>query len=297
MTATSAHRSLRDALLAGLIDYAGLFPPAELAMDAAVAEYARARQGDDAPALARFIVPARRLQEFSAAAGGHRGWPLSVLLGNDVAGDLALLARFTGADPAAAPHRADAVELRAATVAEVHERLALVPAALARFVEIPIAEDPAALVQAIGAHGAAAKFRLGGVVAGAFPPAAHVVRALRACAARDVPFKATAGLHHALRGEYPLTYAPDSPRATMFGCFTLFLAAAFVRHGMDDARLEQLLEERDPAAFVLTEHGVLWGGASLDTRAIAETRARFAIGYGSCSFREPIDELRALALP
>ena len=39
------------------------------------------------------------------------------------------------------------------------------------------------------------------------------------------------GLHHPVRGEYPLTYAPDAPRGVMHGFLNVFLAAAFVWHG------------------------------------------------------------------
>ncbi|MGB3541393.1 MAG: hypothetical protein WBA11_00585, partial [Rubrivirga sp.] len=51
------------ALLDGLVDYAGLFPPAALDLEAAVGEYARHRSGDHAWMLQRFIAPAGRLAE------------------------------------------------------------------------------------------------------------------------------------------------------------------------------------------------------------------------------------------
>ena len=57
------------ALLAGLIDYAGLFPPAGLAMEAAVAAYASHRRGPERWILSRFVVPVARLGEFEAALG------------------------------------------------------------------------------------------------------------------------------------------------------------------------------------------------------------------------------------
>ncbi len=73
-------------LLAGLIDYAGLFPPAALPMADAVARYARYRQGAHAWALGRFIVPAARLEEFArtldaveSTVSAEAPWPVSVL--------------------------------------------------------------------------------------------------------------------------------------------------------------------------------------------------------------------------
>ena len=69
-------------LLAELIDYAGLFPPAQLDMEPAVAEFARQRGSGDAWILSRFVVPLGRLEELENAARDHfnaKPWPLSVL--------------------------------------------------------------------------------------------------------------------------------------------------------------------------------------------------------------------------
>ena len=66
------------ALLAGIVDYAGLFPPAGLDMPAAVRNYASYRTDDHAWMLGRFVVPASRLGKCDAAlaqrgGGGERG--------------------------------------------------------------------------------------------------------------------------------------------------------------------------------------------------------------------------------
>ena len=68
------------ALLSGLIDYAGLYPPAGLDMRSAVRNYLSYRRGRNAMALGRFIVEVNRLEELRAVAGDSlRDMPLSVI--------------------------------------------------------------------------------------------------------------------------------------------------------------------------------------------------------------------------
>ena len=115
------------------------------------------------------------------------------------------------------------------------------------------------------------------VTADAFPPAAQLARFVAACARTCVPFKATAGLHHPLRASYRLTYAADSASATMYG----FLA---------------LLEESRPDAFHFDAGEARWRDWRANRDILAETRAGCAIAFGSCSFEEPIGELRKMGL-
>ncbi len=152
------------------------------------------------------------------------------------------------------------------------------------------------LVDAVRAVRARAKVRTGGITTEAFPSARSVVRFMRACLDAVVPFKATAGLHHPVTGTYPLTYAPDSPRGTMFGFLNVFLAAAFLTMGMSDEDATRLLDDRDASAFVFGEDGVEWRGRRLDTAHLAATHERVFGSFGSCSFREPVDDLRSMAL-
>ena len=82
-----------------------------------------------------------------------------------------------------------------------------------------------------------------GITKDAFPKTSELIRFLRGCVQAGLPFKATAGLHHPLRAEYRLTYAPDSPTGVMFGFLNLFLATAFLRAGMAESEAARLLEE------------------------------------------------------
>ncbi|MBM3906550.1 MAG: hypothetical protein FJ363_00585 [Gemmatimonadetes bacterium] len=285
--------SVLRALLTECIDYAGLFPPAAVSMDEAVANYAAYRAGDDAWALGRFVVPVVRLDEFAQAAGRHlNGTPWRV----------AALAQASDADAIGAFNArlagravVDTVESRAATSDEVRG-LAPLATLASVYVEIPVREDPAPLVAAIASAGLHAKVRTGGVTADAFPSPSDVARFLAACARHRVRFKATAGLHHPLRGEFPLTYDAQAPRGVMFGYLNVFLAAAFARRGMEPAHVADVLDERDATAFRVTNAGVAWRGHTLDAAALAAHREAFAVSFGSCSFREPLDDLSTLPL-
>jgi hypothetical protein len=138
------------------------------------------------------------------------------------------------------------------------------------------------------------KARTGGVTTDAFPTPAALLDFLVACRDAGVAAKATAGLHHALRGEYPLTYEPGCPRGTMFGFVATFLAAALLRAGHAPAAVAPLLEERDAAAVDVHGDGVAWRGLHASDAALADARRHALVAVGSCSFEEPVGELRAL---
>jgi hypothetical protein len=281
-------------LLDGLIDYAGLFPPAALPMPDAVLNYAAYRTGPDRWALGRFVVPAGRLGELERAAEGLATpgdpWLLSVLVGANDAGQVEAARAFHARHAASRDLLADVLEGTAAGTGEIAALAAAARPGFTLFVEVPADPDPAPLIEAIGAAGARAKIRTGGVTADAFPGAAQVARFLAACVRLGVPFKATAGLHHPIRAAYPLTYAPDAPRGTMFGYLNLFLAAALLHGGGSEADATRLLEETRLAAFSFSDHGVSWDGYQFTLADLAESR-RLALGVGSCSFDEPLDDL------
>jgi hypothetical protein len=295
--------ALRE-LLHGSIDYAGLFPPAGLDMGRAVTNYAAYRNSSHAWALGRFVVPATRLGEMEAAAetllprAPAAGWRIAALLGADPTEELKAIGEFNCRHAAADAGVAavDVVEAKADTPDAVERLLSRVPSYLQPYVEIPIGRDPSLLAAAVAKSRGRLKVRTGGVTADAFPPATDLVRFMRAAHEHGVPFKATAGLHHPLRAEYRLTYEPGSACGTMFGFLNLFLAAAFLTAGLDDAAAVRLLEERDAAAIRFTPGGVEWRGRRLDIESIRRARESAIGSFGSCSFTEPIGDLQSLGL-
>lgn len=273
-------------LMSGLIDYAGLFPPANLDMKAAVENYAAYRAGGNAWALGRFIVPAVRLAEFEQACSPLQvsGWKLSVLVSGDVADDVSRIEEFRARGETAI---VDAIECKAIEFVSLPENV------ITCF-EVPLVpgfEDSIAL---LAKHGGRAKVRAGGVTAAAFPSANQVVDFLRCCAKLRVPFKATAGLHHPLRSRHPFTYEVDSASGEMHGFLNVFLAASLAYFEAAPAAILAILEELSPAAFTFDRESVRWREHRITAEKLAEVRQQFAISFGSCSFTEPIAELKTL---
>lgn len=308
-------------LLTGLIDYAGLFPPAKLDMQAAVESYARARMSGDQWMLGRFICPASRLEEFSKhasalmpgtnATSGYREyadsdspWPMSLLIDIELADAIAQIDSFNEhhGQPDNGLARVDTIELKTPSVDFVDHALEKIPEDIFPFFEFPpemhrTGGDCRGFVAALAGTKAAAKIRTGGTTPDAFPNCEALAIFLHACAVADVAFKATAGLHHAVRGSHRLTYEPGSPSGTMHGFLNVFVAAALVKA----ARIEEdttlkVLHETEAGNFHFGEETLGWTDRIVDSLQLARVRESFALGFGSCSFDEPAAELRALKL-
>ncbi len=294
-------------LLRDLIDYAGLFPPASLAMLPSVANYEAYSRSEWNWILGRFIVPVARLEEFEEAfAGltapthgtGLANWRLSVLLGSDPVADVARIREFNAPMASSGSGRGavvESVEVKAAGSEEVKRLSGIIPAELATYFEIPLSSCSESIA-AVAGCARRAKIRTGGETADKFPAPESLIEFLRLCAAANVPFKATAGLHHPLRSVHRFTYQPESPSGIMHGFVSVFLAAAFLRAGMEAALAVQLLEEQSAQAFHFDLDGVGWRQHRLSRHEIAAARQGFAVSFGSCSFTEPIDDLRSLHL-
>ena len=273
-------------LFAGAVDYAGLFPPAGLAMPAAVREYGEQRWGQDAWALGRFVVGVEALDSLVAARRDSTAdvWPLSLLAAS---GDAPAISRFVGSQSS---FTVEAIETKGASRDAIAALAPLTRLAAEVYVELPATADLADLLPAVGSLGARAKLRTGGVTADAFPPSEQVARFMTACARANIPFKATAGLHHLVRGEYALTYAAGSPQGTMFGFLNIFVASALARLGAPTRIIEEVLDERAARAFDLRDDGLTWREVHLTSDDLRAARALIS-SFGSCSFREPMAEL------
>jgi hypothetical protein len=279
-----------EAALSGLIDYAGLYPPAAMEMRTAVRNYLSYRAGENAWMLGRFIVDLARIEGLREAAGAI---PAKLRLSVTSASD----ADFN----AIAKHRAaglciEAVEIKCNAPLRIARICEQLPNDVECCFEIPIAQGCSSTLDAIAATGARAKLRMGGVVAEAFPSPRKVAERIYLLADRGVAFKATAGLHHPVRSQHRFTYEADSPSGMMHGFINVLCAAAAVRFGAAIRDAERILEEEDAAAFEFADEAIGVHGFRWTADQLREVR-QFFTGFGSCSFTEPIRDLEALGWP
>jgi hypothetical protein len=307
--------------LSDLIDYAGLFPPAKLEMSRAVEEYNRCKMGEHEFMLGRFICPVTRLKEFSQAAAplmpgtfansGYRTqseglseWQVSALIDGDIEKALDEIAAFNAHHGKDSNGLAmiDQIELKVTDVNQIDEALDVLPEELFAFFEFPVSVtsgvgDCRGFVAALSGTGAGAKMRTGGVVPNAFPTMNEVVQFLHACADADVPFKATAGLHHAVRSIHRMTYEKDAPTTKMHGFLNLFIAAAVLKaHDPDPAVTLAILGGEDPSDFRFSNTVLGWREHMVTVADASVARENFALSFGSCSFDEPVAELKGMGL-
>ncbi|MFQ3593896.1 MAG: hypothetical protein SNJ82_12015 [Gemmataceae bacterium] len=295
--------SLR-ALLSGLIDYAGMFPPAKLPLGEAVVNHLTYRRGDEAWMLGRFVLPVARLQELasteiSVAALGRGGNAREFVEG--LHADLGLIEEARQISegrlvvdvletklPSEFVLSPEAIRPFLTPVCEMYER-----AGVKLFLELPatVAEPVFEALSGIGSgpDTPGVKLRTGGLEAAAFPSAEQVAVTLWSCSAEGLEFKATAGLHH------PLPRYDAALKVRMHGFVNVFLAGVFIAAGRITPReTVELLEEMSPENFVLQQDALLWRGQAVSLAQIQQARRSFVRSFGSCSFDEPRDDLRAL---
>lgn len=255
--------SLRSSLDA-LFDDAALFPPAQHPMAEALANHARLQSGPYTRLVGPFLCPIGRLSELDACVAG--GSILPEELG---------LVLYPGDDQT---HRL----LPRGRVVQVEAPLGVkLPDEAGRqrrYVELPPGDDVAGPIERIAAERARVKVRCGGATPDMVPPVRRLAEILHLCAAKKVPFKATAGLHH------PFRHLDEATGATEHGFLNLLAAASAAMH---EASLDELVD-------------ILATPPDNGRKAIVDRvdrRAReLLISIGTCSIDEPIEALEGLGL-
>jgi hypothetical protein len=288
-------------LLAHLIDYAGLYPPAALKMTSAVNNYASYRAGENTWALGNFVVNAARLEEFENETGEYlpaidtsSPWRLSALCGPLFEEDFRTVEAFNRRHEGL---RVTSLEMKATSPDDIAPLMAGAPAGMKAYFEFPLSVDAVPFVRALARVGAHAKVRTGGSQPNMFPSTAELCGFLNTCCRYNVAFKATAGLHHPFCGQYRLSYdAADTRTVGMHGFLNVFLSAIFMYAGIRPEFLPELLTAETPQEFAFDERGITWRHHWASNEQIDEARACFAVAFGSCSFDEPLRALRHLGV-
>jgi hypothetical protein len=150
------------------------------------------------------------------------------------------------------------------------------------------------LLEAIKACGARVKLRMGGVVLEAFPQAKAIAVMVKALADRHLAFKATAGLHHPIRSRHAFTYEAGSAAGTMHGFLNLAFAATVLKFDGTAGEALKTLEEEDANAWKVAPDSIGCGASRWSADQLRAMRRDFFISIGTCSFEEPIRDLKLL---
>ncbi|PSQ63410.1 MAG: hypothetical protein BRD25_04535 [Bacteroidetes bacterium QH_1_61_8] len=314
-------------LLGEILDYAGLFPPADLSLPRAMQNYADYREEREAWMLSRFVLPVRRLSDltpFQRHFSGEDPYRFSVLGtgGNDqdaflnaLDRDLEVIDAFdeeyggrAEADIMEVPIPSSLIGSARADVASFLEAVDqhIVEAGTAQldfFFELPLRAEAVdqlpAICAAVADHNSAQavparstvglKMRCGGAEPKDVPSLEHAAALITACRDAGVPFKATAGLHH------PIRHYDDGLDTEMHGFINIFAASVLAaEHRLDADQVRAILAEDAANNFRFEKEAFSWKELGASIEGIRHTRQHLALSFGSCSFEEPIDHLRDL---
>jgi hypothetical protein len=296
-----------QALLAKSIDYAGMFPPCSLALEPALQNHASYVRSPEAWMLGAFVLP---IEQFDAAKELLSPFdplhPLRVAaLGPKTADAEAFLEALEKADTAirSLSSNVDLISISHLEMFLPHDvDLALLEEARSIVGDLPVfwettpdrTEQTIALLAEYNSDADLATFgyklRTGGVTADAFPTSAQIASALVAPATHQLPIKFTAGLHH------PIRQFRDEVKTKMHGFLNVLGAAVLAaEHRWDALQTSIMLEDQDSASFSFAEDFFAWREWKIDVERL-QYRRKFVASFGSCSFDEPRDDLRALNL-
>jgi len=290
-------------LLDGLIDYAGLFPPAKLEMAEAVDHYLRYVQGPDSWFVGRFVCSSTRLPELVAVLEkipaapeipiAVIGKPNENLDGWYEALEHDALAMNEFVKSVGTRAGLEAYEVRVPGHADVETCIKDLRSfqEVDVFVELPwgdgMDDSLAALAET---EWLAAKARTGGEAASSYPSSAELAHFIHGSVALDLSFKLTAGLHH------PLPRTDRETGARMHGFLNVLAACGFaLAHDMARKELEEVLRTSSIEDWDFDEKKLTWRGLSLSMEDIEDTRD-LLWSIGSCSVEEAMSDLDALGL-
>lgn len=305
-----------------IIDYAGLFPPASLELPQAFHNYVFYMKGEYKWMLGKFIIPSKKLTELGKLLNImslESIVPLSVLGtgGNNITefrknfeDDLEFSGKFFSLFGNIVTFDAFEVKLpsdifRNENNDELLDLMLLISVKLEALLgkEIPVffevtltenyEQEIIRTVETIASikKNCGFKLRTGGVEPSAFPKPEVIAFAIMTCCEFNVPMKCTAGLHH------PIRHFNSEVNTLMHGFMNVFVAGIIAFYsGIDESEIIDVLTDDDPYDFIFNENGFVWNEIEITNSEIKSAREKFMLSYGSCSFDEPVSDLKTIEL-
>ena len=294
-----------QALLATSIDYAGMFPPSSLDLESALRNQAEYVRSPEAWMLGAFVLPVEQfdagrqlLSQFDpahplrVAALGPKTENADGFLDALDEADAAIRSLSSNVDLVSISHLEMLLphDVDSGLLQEAKSIVGDLPA----FWEAPPdrAQETIALLAEHNSDTDLATFgyklRTGGVTAEAFPTSPQIAKALVTPATHQLPIKFTAGLHH------PIRQFRDEVKTKMHGFLNVLGAALLAaEHRWDASQTSKMLEDENANSFVFADDFFAWREWKIDLERL-RYRRKFVTSFGSCSFDEPRDDLRAL---
>lgn len=293
-----------DALMSAAIDYAGMFPPAKLALADAVSEYLDLRSGANSWIVDHFVVGSSKLVELEAelrlqASQRDKMPAVTLSLVGSPLEDGASASKTLDRDIARiqdSTAKVEAYEVKVPSDTHLNSCLraikksGLLDLDIPVYLEFPWNSDMSdAIYEAVSVlEEIGFKARTGGTEATAFPTVQHVADFIVNMASLDMPFKFTAGLHE------PLRYDDSELIVTRHGFLNVMLASALaLTQDLNHKEITEVLELTDPKQITFGDEHIQALGFQIEPEDLEDFWQSFG-GFGSCSIEEPIAGLKRL---
>ena len=297
-----------------LIDYAGLFPPANLSLEDAIHNYANYKNSENTWMLGPFVLPVSQLKQLDIHI--H-------LFSTEKPLTLSVVGRKSSSEAECNSQFQD--DVNQISVAIKHYKHSV----KVEMFEVPLPPNVPSLdlltelaneaknlnvhafcevlligewkkhvsdtLDVIAAHNSSneswigVKLRTGGIKAEMFPSPEQVAFVIAACRDRNLPLKFTAGLHH------PVRMYRDEVGTKMYGFLNIFVAGMLAHTQYLDVReIEAILADENSNSFSFSNDHLAWRDLRIASKEIQKLRKEALLSFGSCSFDQPRDELMEL---
>ncbi|WGL61045.1 hypothetical protein QEJ31_05480 [Pigmentibacter sp. JX0631] len=304
-----------------LLDYAGLFPPAKLTLQESLLNYSSYTKHIQKNWLGKFILPSNKIAECieimlnqKIFKSNNASLKFSIILNscekiNDYSGiidsDLKLIDQFESACknkisidsieffPPKEVFQPNNLSLFKNMLSLVDNKLCNAKKIKYKYLEIPFSENINEYIEFISDFNLnqkeikfCIKLRTGGVTPQQIPSAFHIAQAIRLSAEKQIPIKATAGLHVPVPNDNPEVGARLHGFFNIFSCLLLCYKKL-----LTISEMENILENYSYSDFKFTEDGFTVGNKFLANAEMTHLRNSFIKSFGTCSFLEPIEHL------